>query len=95
MNYELQNAVKNNVLCYLITSRDSLTTDDIVSCAVAFYSDDDIKLAKDNIYGIFNEKPQVRVSCKSHPNPSVAHVADIITLLERKLKGKKSYFLIS
>ena len=84
----LENVIINDVLCFLTTSRNSLTADEAVISAVAFYTATDIISAKEKIFAIFKEKPVTRRACVQHPNPSVADVQDILTLLTKKEGGK-------
>ena len=74
--------VINDVPCYLSTGRDQLPHDTIVVNAVAFYSDEAIRKAKDVIFKLGNEKPITRKQCNKHPNPNVADLKDILTILQ-------------
>ena len=83
MGYHLDNVVINKVLCFIDTSRSSLSTDDIISTAVSYYSKEEIEQAKKFLFKLCGEKPIARVSCSSWPDPCVAHVNDMIDFLER------------
>ena len=82
MSYEISNAIVNKVLCFVHTSRSSLSTDEIISTAVAFYSKDEIEKAKKTLFKLCAAKPIARVSCARWPNPCIAHVGDMIDLIE-------------
>ena len=86
--YELENCVISDVLCFLLTSEESMTKDDIVTVAVGFYSSEKIKKAKELFFQICKERLVTRKACTSHPNPSVPDVEDILSLHE-KVVGKK------
>ena len=89
--YELENCVIDDVLCFLLTSEDSLPKNDIILTAVGFYSEDKIRKAKDIFFAICKEKNIKRKPCASHPNPSVADVEDILTTHELMI-GRKFLF---
>ena len=80
---DLPNTVVNDVLCFITSARDSLSHDNIIVNAVAFYKGDSIKSAKEVIFGICDERNIARKSSASNPNPSVADVRDILLLLEK------------
>ena len=88
MSYDVENSVVNDILCYITTSRDSLTQEDIISSAVAFYDGSAIKIAKELIFQICKERLTTRKPCGSHPNPSVKDMEDILELLE-KMENKR------
>ena len=79
----IRNAVKDDLLCFLSTSRDSLTKDSIVLDAVAFYRSDAILKSKEIFFKICEERLVTRKQCASHPNPSVADVTDILNLFDK------------
>ena len=79
---------KNNaLLCYITTARGSLTKDNIIGNVVAFYSSDVIYSAKEEIFGICNERPIKRKATAEFPNASVPNVRDILQLLDQ-VEGK-------
>ena len=78
MAFKLTNVIKNNILCYISTSRDSASVNDIVNSTVAFYKDEQIKTAKDLVYKLIKKNAPVRRSCATHPNPLTADVEDIL-----------------
>lgn len=84
MSYDLRNALVNNVLCFITTSRNTLNHDEIVSSVVAFYNAEKIKEAKEIIFKLLREKVIVRKTCDKHPNPSVPNVKDILKLLSTR-----------
>lgn len=86
-----ENLMINDVLCFLSTSRDTLTSDEAIISATAFYNSDDILSAKKIIFSLCKEKLTVRRSCPEHPNPTVADIQDIINLLHKHDKGKKVF----
>ena len=88
MSYDLENTVINDILCYLSTSRNVLPNENIVSTAVAFYDETQVKKAKDLIAGICKERPTRRNACVSHPNPLFADVSDILDYFEKAEKTK-------
>ena len=81
MSYEINNAVINNVLCFIYTGRNTLSSEEIVSSAVAFYTSEKIKEAKETIFRLYKEKLISRKSCEKYPNPSVPNMMDILKLL--------------
>ena len=83
MSFQINNAVVNKVLCFVYTSRDALSTEDIVSTAVVYYSKEEIEQAKKFLVKLCAEKPIGRVSCASWPDPCVAHISDMIELIEK------------
>ena len=89
MSYELINAVYNDVLCFLTTQRNSYKNNEIQTIAVAFYSHDAIKEAKEKIYSICQpkEKMKFRKVSKGYPNPASHDVQDILDLIV-KMEGK-------
>ena len=86
--FELENAVLNDVLCFLSTSKNVLKRDAIIAQAVGYYKDSDIREAKKIIFTIVKETPIARKSCQSHPNPSVADVEDILNLFDKLDRNK-------
>ena len=84
----LDNTILNDVLCFLTTSRDSLTSDDACIIAVAFYKPDDIVQAKETLFTICKEKLIRRKACQQHPNPNIADIQDILNLLTKKDDGR-------
>ena len=77
----------NDVLCYLTTGRNSLSRDNIVVNAVAYYTGEVIFSAKEIIFSFSNERAVKRKVTNEHPNPAVMNVKDILTLLD-KMEGK-------
>ena len=82
-SYDLPNTVINDLLCFLTSARDSLSHDNIIVNAVAFYKSDSIKSAKEIIFRMCDERNIARKSSASNPNPSVPDVRDILLLLEK------------
>ena len=82
-DYIIRNAVKDDLLCFLSTSRDSLPRDSIVLDAVAFYRSEAILKSKEFFFKICEELVITRKQCPSHPNPSVADVTDILNLFDK------------
>ena len=77
----------NAVLCYITTARGSLSKENIIGNVVAFYSSDVIFSAKEEIFGICNERPIKRKATAEIPNASVSNVRDILQLLDQ-VEGK-------
>ena len=91
MQFELQNTILNDVLCFLYTSRDSITNEDAINMTVSFYDSEAIKEAKSKIFKICQEKYTARKASKNSPNPSIANVQDILDLFI-KMEGKNFLF---
>ena len=87
--FDLENSVRNDVLCYVSTSRNSLSSESIVKNTIAFYKDESIREAKELVFKICGERPITRKACSSHPNPSVADVGDILNLFEKMDQKRK------
>ena len=79
----IENAVINNVLCYVSFSLNSLTQGTVLANTVAFYKGNIIKSLKETIFKICKETPKIRKSCSSHPNPATADMEDILDLFEK------------
>ena len=77
----------NDVLCYVSTARQTLSSDTIVQNAVAFYSSEQILKAKKEVFGLAKEKPMARKACPSHPNPSTQDIKDVLDLYVMKENG--------
>ena len=84
----LENTIKNDILCYISTSRHSLTIESIVINTVGFYKSDAILKAKETIYGLCKERLITRKTCVSHLNPNVADIHDILCLFEKLEEAK-------
>ena len=82
--------VLNDVLCFLSTSRDSMTSDELILVATAFYKPEDILKAKELIFNLCKEKITTRKTCQSHPNPILADTQDIINLITKKDNGSST-----
>lgn len=91
MSYDIENAVVNDVLCFVSTARSSMPHDKVTLSAVAYYTEEDIKKAKDVVFEIAGDRPVNRRPCASHPNPSVADIGDILGLFE-KMEQQKFLF---
>ena len=83
MTYELKNAVINSVLCFIFSSRKTLSCNEITSMAVVHFLKEEIETAKKFIFKLCGEKPIARVSCPRWPDPCTAHIDDITDLIER------------
>ena len=83
MAYDISGSIINDVLCYISTSRNTLSRDSITLNAVAFYKSEFVKQAKEVIFKVYNETPIQRKSCKMHPNPTVADIEDILCLFDK------------
>ena len=79
--------ILNDILCFLSTSIDNLTTEEIISIAVGFYEPEKIKKAKEQIFNICNETAISRRATKNVPNVSVSDIQDILDLIV-KMEGK-------
>ena len=79
-NCIIKNALIDNVLCFISTSRDSLSNEEIIASTVAFYNGEAIKKAKETIFRLCNEKIIQRRQGDKNPNPSVPNVRDILLL---------------
>ena len=87
-NNDVNTGIKiNDVLCYLTTGRNSISRDNLVVNAVAFYTGEVIFSAKEIIFSFSNERAVKRKVTIEHPNPAVMNVKDILTLLD-KMEGK-------
>ena len=75
---DLQNTVINGILCYIASARDTLSHDEIVSNAFAFYKAETVVEAKEIICGLTKEKFVNRKSCNAHKDPAEAHLKDIL-----------------
>ena len=90
MCFVLSNCIANDVLCYLSTARHSLGRDTIVANSVAFYSVTSIIEAKQLIFKTVGQNPITRKKCQTHPNPLVADINDVLSLLDKTDEdGKK------
>ena len=78
---ELKDTTLNDVLCYVSTARNTLSKDQILVRACAFYKPEVVKKAKSIICFIAKEKNVVRKSCDAHPNPTFADIGDIYECL--------------
>ena len=87
--YSLDNAYLNDILCYISTSRLSLSDEDIILNSVAFYKENAIKEAKEAFCRICDERFITRKACTSHPNPSVADIQDILNLFSKMEENSK------
>lgn len=88
--YVLSNVLSNDVLCFISTSRHTLTKDTIIASTIGFYKPDQILQAKDTLFKVCKERPTIRKVCASHPNPNVADVADMIVLLQKMEDSNKT-----
>ena len=84
----LEDTVLDNLLSYILSARDSLSGNQIVVNALAFYKSDIILKSKDVIFGFSGERPPKRKSYAAHPNPSTADLEDILTVFEKSEAGK-------
>ena len=84
----LEKTIKNDILCYISTSRHFLTIDSIVINTIGFYKSDAILKAGETIYGLSKERLITRKTCASHPNPNVADIHDILGLFEKMEKAR-------
>ena len=80
---DLKNTVLNDLLCYVSTARNALSQDNIAMNALAFYSPEAVKMAKETICKIAGEKNIVRKSCADHRNPISADLKDIYACFEK------------
>ena len=62
MAYDISGSIINDVLCYISTSRNTLSRDSITLNAVAFYKSELVKQAKEVIFEVYNETPIQRKS---------------------------------
>ena len=76
--------VLNDILCYLVSSRNIIPKEDIIENAVSFYKDDAIIRAKAEVFKLNKEKNIARKSCPSYPNVNVKHFEDILYLFSKK-----------
>ena len=83
ITFDPESLIASDLLCFLASSRNKSTKDDIVMSAVAFYNSEKIKNAKDRLFSICNERPIQRKACSSHPNPLVADVEDMVNLFAK------------
>ena len=74
--------VLNDVLCYITTSRASLTTDNIVTNAAAFFSQEKIHAAKQTICSHASEKVIVRRGTREESVP-ILDLKDILAMVNR------------
>ena len=84
---KLSNAILSDVLCFLTSARNTLTSDQIILNATAFFKDESIIKSKEMLFEIAGERPIKRKACQSQPNPAVANLDDMLQLLE-KLEDK-------
>jgi len=89
----IDNAICNDVLCYLSTARDSLPRDIIILNACAFYKSEKILQAKEIIHNICLEKIVNRKKTVNQPNPTTIDLQDILNLLERNENANLPRFL--
>ena len=87
--HTIENAVCNDVLCYISSARDTLSRDSIVPNCVGYYKTEDIVKAKEILFEICEERFITRKVCASQPNPCVAHLNDIVSLFDKK-EGENS-----
>ena len=63
---------------------DSVPQDNILLNALGFYKPEAVKAAKDVLFEFCQIVPPKRKACQSHPDPTSAHLKDILELFERK-----------
>jgi len=80
---KIENAVANDVLCYLSTARNSLPRDVIVLNAAAFFKPEKVLQAKEIVYNIYCEKIIVRKKTVNQPYPTSIDLSDILGLMEK------------
>ena len=80
---ELDNAVLNDVLCFLSTARSTLSHDKIIESAIGFYGVKPIREAKKTICRISETRYVARKQCDSHRNPATADIDDILKCFEK------------
>jgi len=79
----VNNAVINDVLCYISTARDSLAKDVIVMNACAYYRAEKILQAKELIHNIFCEKMVTRRRSPNQPNTASIDLHDIMNIFDK------------
>ena len=58
--YSLENTVIDDVLCYITSSRNSITNDSIIVNAAGFYKPEIVRKSKELIFQICNERAIAR-----------------------------------
>ena len=84
MTPTIDNALCNDILCYISSARDTLSRENIVANCVGYYKSESIVKAKEIIFEICGERFITRKVCASQPNPCVAHLNDIVALFDKK-----------
>ena len=79
----IDDAIENDILCYISSSRDALSQDRIILNASSYYNPETIKKAKDIICKIANARNISRRSSEAYPKPEAANVEDICDCFEK------------
>ena len=89
--YSLDNTVIDDVLCYITSSRNSITNDSIIVNAAGFYKPEIVRKSKELIFKICNERVIARKATTNRPNTAIPDVQDILDLIE-KMENKSFLF---
>ena len=80
---DLKNTVLSDLLCYFSSARNSLSQEELITNAMAFYKLELVLKAKETICKLAKEKNIARKSCQDHPDPIAAHLKDIFDCFEK------------
>ena len=75
----IENAVVNNALCFIRSSKATLTEQNIAVVCQSFYSTEDINSAKNTLFQYANET----VSTRKGPNKKKSDISDILNLMRK------------
>ena len=80
---EPEEIILDDVLCFISSARNSISSNQITANAVAFFKSDLILKSKDRICSLAGYRNITRKQCSSHPNPSTADLEDILSMFEK------------
>ena len=84
---DIEDALLDDVLCFISSAKHSLTREEIIKIAVAFYKPEVITKSKEVICKLSSVCAKKRIACKSHPNPAVADLEDIMKSFDKHEDG--------
>ena len=73
-NTNIENAIENDILCYISSARNNLSQERLILNAVAFYDPDPIHKAKEILCKIANERFITRRASTAFPKPAAANI---------------------
>ena len=84
---DLKDTILDNVLCYISSARNTLTHENVIKNAMAFYKREIIIKSKEVISNLAGVRPANRKACKSHSNPASADLEDIMSIFDKQNDG--------